>query len=42
MTFTRLIDAPAETLFRLWTDPTRMGEWFCPKPWPSPSEETEP
>jgi uncharacterized protein YndB with AHSA1/START domain len=29
----RLLDAPAEKLFRLWTDPTRMHEWFCPKPW---------
>lgn len=33
MSFTRLIDAPAEKLFRLWTDPSRMKEWFCPKPW---------
>ncbi len=33
MSFTRLIDAPAETLFRLWTDPSRMHEWFCPRPW---------
>jgi uncharacterized protein YndB with AHSA1/START domain len=29
----RLLDAPAEVLFGLWTDPNRMGEWFCPKPW---------
>lgn len=29
----RLLDAPAHILFGLWTDPTRMGEWFCPKPW---------
>jgi uncharacterized protein YndB with AHSA1/START domain len=33
MSFTRLLDAPAEKLFRLWTDPARMPEWFCPKPW---------
>lgn len=33
MSFTRLIDAPADKLFRLWTDPARMSEWFCPKPW---------
>jgi uncharacterized protein YndB with AHSA1/START domain len=29
----RLLDAPAEKLYRLWTDPRRMHEWFCPKPW---------
>ena len=34
MSFTRLLDAPADKLFKLWTDPSRMGEWFCPKPWP--------
>jgi uncharacterized protein YndB with AHSA1/START domain len=33
MTLSRLLDAPAETLYGLWTDPTRMHEWFCPKPW---------
>ena len=29
----RLLDAPPEKLYRLWTDPSRMHEWFCPKPW---------
>jgi uncharacterized protein YndB with AHSA1/START domain len=29
----RELDAPADTLFQLWTTPERMGEWFCPKPW---------
>lgn len=29
----RLLDAPPETLYRLWTDPLRMPEWFCPPPW---------
>lgn len=29
----REIDAPAEQLFKAWTTPERMGEWFCPKPW---------
>jgi len=33
MSFTRLLDAPADKLFQLWTDPSRMHEWFCPKPW---------
>ncbi len=29
----RMIDAPREKLFRCWTDPELMKEWFCPKPW---------
>lgn len=27
-----LLDAPSDRLWQLWTDPARMGEWFCPKP----------
>jgi uncharacterized protein YndB with AHSA1/START domain len=27
----RLIDAPVETVWRVWTE--RTEEWFCPKPW---------
>ena len=33
LTLNRLLDAPADKLYRLWTDPSRMHEWFCPKPW---------
>jgi uncharacterized protein YndB with AHSA1/START domain len=29
----RLIDAPPEKVFRAWTDPKLMVEWFAPKPW---------
>jgi uncharacterized protein YndB with AHSA1/START domain len=29
----RELNAPADKLFRAWTTPERMGEWFCPKPW---------
>lgn len=29
----RLLDAPPEKLFRLWTDGSTYSEWFCPKPW---------
>lgn len=31
LTVERLIDAPPETVWRVWTE--RTGEWFCPKPW---------
>ncbi|TDK39086.1 polyketide cyclase [Rhizobium deserti] len=33
LTLTREIDAPAEKLFKAWTTPELMKEWFCPKPW---------
>lgn len=33
LVLTRLLDAPAEKLYRLWTDPSRLHEWFCPRPW---------
>ena len=33
LTLNRLLDAPADKLYRLWTDPSRLHEWFCPKPW---------
>ncbi|MBO9377457.1 polyketide cyclase [Sphingomonas histidinilytica] len=33
LTLTRLIDAPREKLFRCWTDPELIPQWFCPPPW---------
>lgn len=33
LTLTRLIDAPREALFRCWTDPELLKQWFVPKPW---------
>jgi uncharacterized protein YndB with AHSA1/START domain len=38
---TRLIDAPPEKLFRAWTDPEVMTQWFAPKPWTTPHAETD-
>ena len=29
----RVIDAPREKVFRAWTNPELMKEWFAPKPW---------
>ena len=29
----RTIAAPAETLYRCYTEPELVCEWFCPKPW---------
>lgn len=29
----RVIDAPPEKLFRAWTDPPLLKQWFTPRPW---------
>lgn len=33
LVLTRLIDAPREKLFRCWTDPKLITQWFTPPPW---------
>ena len=33
LVLTRIIDAPREKLYRCWTDPTLLKQWFVPKPW---------
>ncbi|MDA7414852.1 SRPBCC family protein [Xenophilus arseniciresistens] len=33
LSLTRLYDAPPEKLFRAWTDPELLKQWFVPKPW---------
>ena len=37
MSFTRLLDAPADKLFRCWTTPDLLKQWFAPHPWTVPS-----
>lgn len=29
----RVIDAPREKLYRCWTEPALLKQWFVPKPW---------
>ena len=41
LVLTRLIDAPREKLFRAWTEPELMKQWFCPRPWTTPVIETD-
>ncbi|MDB6061966.1 MAG: hypothetical protein JWM78_2069 [Verrucomicrobiaceae bacterium] len=37
----RIIDAPREKLFRAWTDPELIKQWFTPRPWTTPVVETD-
>lgn len=36
LVLTRLIDAPREKLYRAWTDPELLKQWFAPKPYTTP------
>jgi len=33
LTVTRLLKAPRDLVWRCWTDPEHLKEWFAPKPW---------
>ena len=33
LTLDRELDAPVEKLWRCWTEPGLLEQWFCPKPW---------
>jgi uncharacterized protein YndB with AHSA1/START domain len=37
----RLIDAPRASLFRAWTEPELMKQWFAPRPWTLSKVETD-
>jgi uncharacterized protein YndB with AHSA1/START domain len=41
LVLTRLIDAPREKLFRAWTDPALLKQWFAPVPWTTASAELD-
>lgn len=41
LSITRLMDAPRDRIFRAWTDPELMKQWFCPRPWTTPVVETD-
>lgn len=38
---TRLIRAPRRAVFRAWTEPALLTQWFAPKPWTTPSAELD-
>src|SRR5438874_8639959 len=41
LVLTRIIDAPPEKLFRAWTEPELMKQWFAPLPYTTPEAEVE-
>jgi uncharacterized protein YndB with AHSA1/START domain len=38
---TRIIDAPREKVFRAWTDPDLLKQWFAPLPYTTPFAELD-
>ena len=36
LVLTRLIDASPKAVYRCWTEPALMTQWFAPKPWSTP------
>jgi uncharacterized protein YndB with AHSA1/START domain len=41
LTLTRIIDAPPEKLFRAWTEPDLITQWFTPPPYLTVSAEVD-
>lgn len=41
LVLTRIIDAPPEKLFRAWTEPALIVQWFTPSPWTTVHAETD-
>lgn len=41
LTLTRTLDATPEKLFRCWTEPELLKQWFCPLPWKVSAAEVD-
>jgi uncharacterized protein YndB with AHSA1/START domain len=36
LVLTRIVDAPRDKVYRCWTEPELLKQWFAPKPWTTP------
>jgi uncharacterized protein YndB with AHSA1/START domain len=41
LVLTRIIDAPRDKVFRCWTEPKLITQWFTPPPWQTIHAETD-
>ncbi len=41
LTLTRLINASPLMVYRAWTEPELLKQWFTPRPWTTPIVETD-
>jgi len=41
LVLTRILNAPRQKIFRAWTEPALIKQWFAPKPWTVPVAETD-
>ena len=41
LVITRLIDLPRDNLFRCWTEPALITQWFTPPPWKTIAAEVD-
>jgi uncharacterized protein YndB with AHSA1/START domain len=41
LVLTRLINAPREKVYRAWTEPELLKQWFAPKPYTTPIVEID-
>jgi len=41
LVLTRIIDAPRQKLFKMWTDPELLKQWFAPLPYTTPVAELD-
>jgi len=42
LVLTRVLDAPPSKVFRAWTEPKLMKQWFAPLPWTVSGAQTDP
>lgn len=41
LVLTRVFDSPPEKVYRAWTEPELLKQWFAPLPWTTPRAELE-